>query len=99
MNRKLFAIVTAVVGIALIAGTVVGFNAAFQSTAPTEADINRCVNPMYYTSDPQCMQRVTAASQQARNIQNMFYLVVAVEIIAIIGALIIIARQKPTQKA
>lgn len=82
------------VGFIILIGTVLGFNTAYQSTAPTVADIDRCVA----AGDPQCVQRVFAASEQAGGIRNSFYLILGVEILTIVAALVIVILQARERK-
>lgn len=93
MSRK--SIKTIAIGLLILAITFVAFNALFDATAPSEAEIfaaNSSANAsmMAYNSSGSmadffavnsAVQAVNDKSQQAEGVRNLFYVVAALEVI------------------
>ena len=74
MTRK--SIITIVVGLLILAITFAIFNAMFNATAPSEAEVNAVV------ASGGSPQMLIEKSQQAQGVQTLFYFIAASEVMA-----------------
>jgi hypothetical protein len=74
MSRK--SIITIAVGILILVVSWVAFNAIFNATAPSEAEINAVA-----TGGAGTVQGLIDKSQQAQGVRTVFYFVAGLEVI------------------
>ena len=78
------------VGIVILILTTYAFNEWYNSIALSESEINAAVA----SGDAESFQKLIARSEQAGQIRNAFLAVGAIEVLAIVGALVIVLRSK-----